>query len=140
MSTTAGTLAARAWLTARALSAPALQRWNATILLAPGDRPPSAELDEARDTYFRIEIYSEEWGFQFCHAGRGSWIRVTDISFVHGRDDFKLLALTPALKDIGLLLRRLEREHALALNRRVALIRTNLASAEPAIREWVRSL
>src|SRR5437764_11086748 len=88
-SATAGILAARAWLAARALDPPAGLSWHATIEL-----PTEAIVD----TRFRIEIHSQEWGFCFGHGGRGSWIRVTDIPFVHGRDEFRLLAQTPALK------------------------------------------
>lgn len=140
MPTTAGMLAARAWLQSRQLSAPSLLRWNATVLLAPLDYEPTLEIDEARDTRFRIEIYSEEWGFFFCHRGRASWIRITDVPFVHGRDDHQLLAITPALRDIGTLVRKLEGQHAVQLKREHALIRTNLPNSETSIRSWVQGL
>src|SRR3954471_13022343 len=81
--TTAGMLAARAWFRARALTAPGLLRWNAEILLDVVDQPARDKFDERIDTRFRLEIYSEEWGFLFCHGGQASWIRVTDIPFVH---------------------------------------------------------
>ncbi len=138
--TTAGMLAARTWLTARGLAAPSLTRWHATVLLAPGDAPPPDDVDEARDTRFRVEIFGEEWGFLFCHGGHASWIRITDIPFVHGRDDFRLLAQTPALKDLGLLLRRIERHNGVEFRRQHALVRTNLPAAERAIRGWVATL
>ena len=139
-SATAGMLAARAWLAARQLQAPALGRWNATALLAPEDQPPAPDVDDRIDTRFRIEIYSEEWGYFFCHGGRASWVRVTDIAFAHGRDDFQLLPLTPALKDLGQLLRRIENQHAVRFRRELAHVVTNLAGAEPAVRQWVQSL
>ena len=138
--TTAGMLAARTWLLARGLSAPALQRWHATVLLAPEAATPAVEFDEKRDTRFRIEIYSEEWGFFFCHRGRASWIRVTDIPFAHGQDDYRLLAATPALKNLGPFLRAIELRHAVRFQREHALVLTNLAAAEPEIRSWLRSL
>ena len=140
ISTTAGMLAAKTWLTARGLSAPTLQRWHATVLLGPEARVPELDFDERRETRFRIEIYSEEWGFFFCHQGRASWIRVTDIPFVHGHDDFRLLAVAPPLKDLGTFLRVLETQHDLRFQRDHALVRTNLAAAEPTIRSWVLSL
>ena len=140
MATTAGVLAARSWLAARGVSAPALTRWHASVLLAPDDAPPPEQLDERIDTRFQIEIFSEEWGFLFCHAGQASWIRITDIPFAHGRDDFRLLELTPALKDLGLLLRRIERHHRIQFRREHALVRTNVPDAERAIRSWVASL
>jgi hypothetical protein len=133
-------LAARAWFRARALSAPGLLRWNAEILLDVVDQPARDKFDERTDTRFRIEIYSEEWGFLFCHGGQASWIRVTDIPFVHGRDDFRLLASTPALKDIGLLLRTVEHRHRIQFRRRNALVTTNIPKAEPVIRRWIESL
>jgi hypothetical protein len=138
--TTAGMLAARQWVTARGLTPPSVTRWHATILLGTEEHSPELEIDERRETRFRIEIYSEEWGFFFCHAGRSSWIRVTDIPFVHGRDDFRLLPLTPPLHDVGHFLRRLESQHAVQFQREHARLTTNLVDAEPELRRWVRSL
>lgn len=135
-----GALAARTWLAARGLSTPMLRRWHATVLLAPGAEPPRPSFDEARDTRFHLELYSEEWGVFFCHRGRASWVRVTDIAFVHGRDDHKLLAQLPSLDDIGSLLRALEHAHGIGFRRDLAVVRTNVPSAEPAITSWVRSL
>jgi hypothetical protein len=133
-------LAARAWFRDRALSAPGLLRWHAEVLLDVVDQPARDQFDERTDTRFRLEIYSEEWGFLFCHAGRASWIRVTDVPFVHGRDDFRLLSTTPALRDIGHLLRAVEQRHGLQFRRRNAHVTTNIPNAEPAIRRWVESL
>ena len=134
-------LAARSWLHARALTAPPGRlRWHVEITLAVIDGPCPEAFDENIDTRFRIEIYSEEWGFFFCHQRRASWIRVTDIPFVHGRDDFGLLGTTPGLKDIGALLRTIEATHQITFRRERALVRTNLEHAEPIIRRWVATL
>lgn len=76
----------------------------------------------------------------FCHGGKASWIRVTDIPFAHGRDDFRLLRTTPQLKDIGALLRSLESAHAIEFKRAHALIRTNLSAAERHIRAWLQAI
>jgi hypothetical protein len=133
-------LAARAWFQARALSAPGLVRWHAETLLDIVDEPAREKFDERVDTRFRLEIYSEEWGFFFCHAGHASWIRVTDIPFVHGRDDFRLLSSTPALKDISLLVQSIEQRHGILLRRRNARVSTNVPNAEHSIRRWVESL
>jgi hypothetical protein len=127
-------------MVARGLSAPQLGRWHVTALLATGDQPPAPDIDDRRDSRFRIEIYSEEWGYFFCHGGQASWVRVTDIAFAHGRDDFELLAMTPALEDIGQLLGQIEVRHRMWFRREHALIITNVASAESAARNWVRSL
>ncbi len=135
----AGALAARAWLHERNITSPEFQRWYAHVVLGVADRPP-AQLDERTATYFRLEIYSEEWGYFFGHAKAASWIRVTDTPFVHGRDDYRLLARTPPLREIGQLVRALERQHGLAFRREHALVRTNLAGAETRIRAWVQTL
>lgn len=104
------------------------------------DGPAPQEFDDRAATRFHIDLYAEEWGVFFCHAGRSSWIRVTDIAFVHGRDDFGLLIRVPPLKDVGVLLRHLEHTHGVHLRRQDALIRTNLTQAEPAIRRWLAQL
>ncbi len=138
--TNAGVLAARAWLAERGVRAPDGQRWHADITLAVSDAPAEPAFNLDTDTRFRIEIYSEEWGFFFCHGGHASWIRITDIPFVHGRDDFKLLELTPPLKELSRLVRVLENRHTIRFRREHALVRTNVAGAEPAVRRWVLSL
>jgi hypothetical protein len=115
-------------------------RWYVAIGLDITDEPAQATFDESADSRFHIEIYSEEWGFFFCHAGRASWIRITDLAFVHMRDDYGLLAAAPALPEIGSLLRRLESEHGLQFRRELAYVHTNLINAEPSIRAWVQSL
>lgn len=138
--TTAGTLAARAWLLARNLSATGLLRWHAEILLDVADQPARSEFEESVDTRFRIDLYSEEWGFLFCHAGQASWIRVTDVPFVHGRDDFRLLDHIPPLRELGALVRSVEHRHGLRLHRRHALVKTNLPASESSIRRWVEAL
>jgi hypothetical protein len=135
-----GATAAAQWL--RALRQPAIAgtRWHAEIAMDTVDAPAPEVFDPMTASRFHLDLYSEEWGVFFCHAGRSSWIRVTDIAFVHGRDDFSLLTVTPALKDIGKLLRQLEQQHGVQLHRHHATIRTNLASAAPAIRRWLAGL
>src|SRR5438045_2501545 len=123
-SSTAGMLAARAWLSARGVLSAGLSRWHADILLDVVDHPAREPFDDRIDTRFRIEIYAEEWGFFFCHAGLASWIRVTDIRFGHGRDDYGLLAGTPALKAIDRLLRSVDPRHALRFRRSIPRVLT----------------
>jgi hypothetical protein len=115
-------------------------RWHVEIAMDVVDGPAPQEFDDRAATRFHIDLYAEEWGVFFCHAGRSSWIRVTDIAFVHGRDDFGLLIRVPPLKDVGVLLRHLEHTHGVHLRRQDALIRTNLTQAEPAIRRWLAQL
>jgi hypothetical protein len=138
--TTAGMLAAAAWLSQRSLSPPLVTSWHALVALGVTGEVPAADADDRVETRFHVEIFAQEWGFFFCHGGRASWIRVTDIPFVHGRDDHRLLPVTPPLKEIGGLMRRLEQRHGLRFRRDLALVRTNLAGAEPAIRKWVDAL
>ena len=135
-SRTAGALAAETWLRGHGVTPPPT-RWHVEIALDIVHERAPTEFDEHTATRFHLDIYTEEWGVYFCHAGRSSWIRVTDIAFVHGRDDFHLLDVTPALKDIGQLLGQLERTHRIQFQRKHASIRTNLAGVEPAIRSWV---
>ncbi len=137
--TTPGSRAAFDWLEEHKLPTPST-RWHVAIGLDVRDEPAPASFDEASDSRFHVEIYSEEWGFFFCHGGRASWIRITDVPFVHIRDDYRLLARTPTLRDIGVLLRALEQEHALKFRREHAFISTSLVAAEPQIRAWVLSL
>ena len=108
--------------------------------MGTGDEVVPVEFDEATATRFHLAIYTEEWGVFFCHGGRWSWIRVTDLAFVHTRDDFGLLAWVPPLDQIGTLLRRVERDHALQFRRDRASIQTNLPNAETAVRSWLQGL
>ncbi|HEX5064164.1 MAG TPA: hypothetical protein VFV99_32535 [Kofleriaceae bacterium] len=136
--TTAGALAAATWLRTRGMSSPT--RWHVEIALdVMNDRAPT-DFDETRATRFHLNIYTEEWGVHFVHRGRSSWIRVTDIAFVHGRDEYKLLGILPALKDVGRLLRQLEQTHEIKFQRQHAAVHTNMPQAERAIREWIASL
>ena len=127
MSANTGPIASAAWLAARELY-PKESRWHAVSTFA------------VADTRFQIEIFAEEWGFKFDHAGRESWIRVTDVPFVHGRDEHDLLGETPPLRYIGKLVRKLEAAHALRFDRSAAHIETTIASAEPVIRSWLETL
>ena len=125
-----GPMASAAWLAERELY-PREPKWHVVATLAAANAPA---------TRFHIEIFAEEWGFRFEHAQRESWIRITDVPFVHGRDDHGLLARTPPLRRIGTLLRALETAHALQFDRPRAQLATTLASAESAIREWLATL
>lgn len=129
MSRNTGSLAASAWLADRGVT-PDDSRWSVEIEL---EVPGSA-------TRFQLDVYAEEWGFQLQHAGRSSWIRVTDIAFVHGVDEHGLLARTPRLREIAMLIRGLERELGIRFDRDTAKIRTRMRDAEPALREWVACL
>ena len=95
--------------------------------------------DPSRATRFHIGIWPQEWDFFFCHRGRSSWIRVTDIPFVHGVDSFALLERTPNLWNLASLVQAIEHDHGIRFQRPHAAIRTNL---EPSvgIEAWVRSL
>lgn len=136
---TAGSAAASTWLAEQGLPARAT-RWHVAIGLDVRDIPAPVLFDESVDSRFHIEIYTEEWGYFFCHRGRSSWIRITDAPFVHLRDDFGLLASTTDLKRIGSQLRSVEHQFGLDFRRDLAFVNTNLANAEPAIRQWIRGL
>jgi hypothetical protein len=133
----AGALATGAWLAARGLVVPPRTRWEATIALDVVERPALSTFSEARDTRFHVAISSTEWGFYFCHYGRASWIRVTDVPSVHERDDHALLVRVPPLRALGRLVRSLEDTYCVRFRREHAAIRTTIAGAEPPIWEWV---
>ncbi len=137
---TEGARAAATWLAARDVTPPNPQRWHVQILLGVSDVEPTPEFDDTAATRFHIDIYSEEWGIYFCHGGKASWIRVTDVAFVHGRDDFQLIGAMPSLEQVGVLLRSVESDHAIRFQRSRAAIHTNLASIESKIRSWVSLL
>lgn len=121
---TLGAAAADRWL--RALGLEPTPRWHCEIAaFGPGE------------VRFDLNIYAEEWGFCFRSGERASWIRVTDVAFVHGRDDFDLLAKTPDLLAIGPLLEKLEHDHGISFARATASVRTNLADAAPIVRDWL---
>lgn len=127
LSSNTGPIASAAWLAECELF-PKEPKWHALATLAAGD---------AR---FHIEIFAEEWGFRFEHGGRESWIRVTDVPFVHGRDDHELLRKTPPLRQLGKLVRSIESTHQLAFDRGSAAIETTIEGGEPVIRGWVANL
>ena len=129
-----GPLASAAWLVARGLT-PREARWYAEIEIATSER----ELEGDLPTLLRVEVFSEEWGVWFRRGDKVSWIRVTDVPFVHGRDDHGLLAITPPLKKIGTLVHELERRFGFRFVIETAVIRTSMFGAEPAIREWIGS-
>jgi hypothetical protein len=139
-STTAGMLATRGWLTARGLPPSQTPLWHAEIVLDIADQFAREQFDERVDTRCRIEIYADEWGVQLCHGGRSSKIRVTDVAFVEGRDDFQLIDSLPPLRDLGQLLRKVEARNDIQFRRRNAAIQTNLLTADAAIRAWIESL
>jgi hypothetical protein len=136
-----GAQATTGWLQARNVSTPpSTLRWHVEIAMSTNDSSPPVDYDEATATRFHLDLYSEEWGLFFCHLGKASWIRITDLAFVHGRDEYGLLPIVPPLRDVGTLIRELERRNGIRFQRKHASIRTNLANAEPAIRNWLASL
>jgi hypothetical protein len=125
LSTNTGALASAAWLADRGL-VPDEPKWFVEITLT------------ARSgTRLQLDIYAEEWGFQLAHDGRSSWIRVTDVAFVHGRDDFDLFARTPRLREIALWIRQLEDSLGVRFDREALAIRTNIRGGDAAVRTWV---
>lgn len=126
MSPNTGPLASAAWLAALEIT-PETQRWSVEIALPAGE-----------DSTFKLDVYAEEWGFSFSYRDRVSWIRVTDIRFVHGRDDHDLLAATPPLREIKKLVAALESRYDLAFDRERAQVRTTIPGAEPTLHAWLR--
>ncbi len=125
-----GPLAASAWLAERGV-APAQPKWFVEIGLFVG---------EDRSTRFQLDVYAEEWGIQVQHGDRGSWLRVTDVPFVHGRDDFDLMASRPRLSDVGRILTAIEQQLGLSFDREAPAIRSSIAEAYGPLRDWIAKL
>jgi hypothetical protein len=119
-----GYVAAALWL--KTLQLQAVPRWHVEVTL-----------EASSTTKFNLNVYAEAWGFAFHHARRSSWIRITDIPFVDGRDDFGLLEATPDLNALGGLLSQLETVHAIELPRSNAIVRSNVPNATRAVRRWL---
>jgi hypothetical protein len=124
--TTAGALASQKWLRTLGLTPPLKAGWHAEL-----------ELTASTFTRFHVEITDSEWGFLFEHEHHSSWIRVTEIPFVHDRDDYKLLHRTPPLRDIGYLVRELERDHQISFRRTTASVHTDLPGLVPEAIRWL---
>jgi hypothetical protein len=122
-----GPLATAAWCVSRGLF-PNGRDWFVEITMHAGA------------SRFAIEIYAAEWGFAFHHDGRVSWIRVTDIPFVHGQDDFQLLHETTSLMQINAMVHHVEHLYGIKFARDQATVRTSIEDAEPAIGEWLHTL
>jgi hypothetical protein len=135
-----GSIAATAWLDDRGHEPPTHERWHVEIALDVIHRRAPSDFDDTTATRFHVDVYAEEWGVYVCHGGRSSWIRVTDVAFVHGRDDFQLLALTPPLRDIAELLQRVESMLDVRFQRQHAAVATNIPRIEPAVRAWIATL
>jgi hypothetical protein len=133
----AGALATQSWLAARGLLVPTSTGWEVSIALDVRDEKAPAAFNDAVDTRFHLSLSATEWGFFLCQQGRASWIRVTDVPFVHERDDFALLFKTPPLRHLGALVRELETTYRIRFRREHASIRSTIAGSEPAIWEWV---
>ena len=134
-----GLLASAAWLAASGLEPPG-KTWDVEVALGVASESGTCRFDDAEASRLHLFIYAEEWGFKFVHDGRCSWIRVTDIPFAHGRDDYQLLALTPPLKYIRDLICELENRYSLRFRWDHAAIRTTIPNAERAIRRWLLEL
>jgi hypothetical protein len=138
LSSTAGTLAVGAWLYERGIPQPPVA-WQIDITL---DHEPctTRPFAEAVDTRFRLFIRQDEWGIYFCHAGRVSRLRVTDLVRPELRDDHNLASSAPPLRRIGTLVRQLEIRYGVHLLRSTAEITTTVPETEPIVRAWLATL
>lgn len=127
ISKTAGAAASAAWCQERDLDVTDVSHWYVEIAIP-------TDID---DTRFEINIYPEEWGVVFRRGVRMSSIRVTDVPFIHGRDEHRLLAVLPALERIGELLSSLERQYDVAFHRERAAVHSNFARATMIVRRWL---
>jgi hypothetical protein len=138
LSATAGTLAVGAWLYERGIPQPSVA-WQIDITLDHGPRA-TPRFAEAIDTRFQLFIRHDEWGIYFCHGGRVSRLRVTDLVRPELRDDHNLASSTPPLRRIGTLVRQLEIRYGVHLLRSTAEIATTVPETEPIVRAWLATL
>jgi hypothetical protein len=132
MMNTIGARESVAWLEDRGLDSRSTPQWYVEVtLVAP---------DADREVSFELNIYPEEWGYILRVDARVSSIRITDVAFVHGRDDHQLLALTPALPRIGDLIALIETRKIVAFRRRQAVVRSNLTRAASVVRTWLNMI
>lgn len=140
LSSKSGTLAVGAWLAERGIPSPEGRAWRVDIALGTAAHPLSRVFAESIDTRFQITILPHEWSYYFAHGGRVSRVRVTDSPQPDGRDDYNLASATPALRNLGVLVRQLEQRFQIFLQRPHALIETTLPGAEPIVRAWLTTL
>lgn len=127
--TSAGALAAVAWLRARGLTPPRTSGWQVEIALGTSDT-----------SQFVLEIDHRHWGFSFSHGGCSSSISVVALPIVIGADDYDLVGRTPPLQHVGQLVRSLEQEHRISLRRSPPRIEADLDGLESAARSWLSTL
>lgn len=140
LSSRGGVLAVGAWLSERGVFPPDGRSWRVDIALGTASSAPSRVFAESIVTRFQISILLDEWSYCFAHAGRVSRVRVADLPEPDGRDDYGLAPSTPALKNIGVLVRHLEQRFSIFLQRHNAVVDTTLPGAEPIIRAWLTTL
>lgn len=112
---TLGALASRAWIDRHGIAGP-FDGWFVEIQLR-ADVP---------DVRFELNVYPEEWGFVFRIGKQVSTIRITDVPFVHGVDELKLLPRTPTLDELPGFLATLQAEHGMQFDGARATVHTNL--------------
>lgn len=136
MSPSSGTLAVAAWLAARGIYPPTGRPWRVHVGLETIDRPASFGLAATR---FELTIDSDKWRYLFAHDNRTSTIQITNLPSAVDRDEHRLMAQTPALKNLGPFMRDIETRYRIFFQRHHAAIRTDLPGSEPIIRAWISS-
>jgi hypothetical protein len=126
------------WLAARRLNSPARKHWMVAIVLDAA-APRGTSVGAEDNTRLYIEIDSTEWGILFCRGNDSSWIRVSNVPRVHECDDFGLLPYVTDLRDLGAIIRLLERRFHIQFRRQHATIHTDLVDAQQKILLWVLS-
>jgi hypothetical protein len=129
--------AVAAWLRDRGIYPATGKPWRVQIALEVNDRPATFGFAA---TKLHITIEPASWGYVFTHGDRTSTIHVTTFATARDQDEHRLLAMTPALKRFGTLVRDLEARYRIFFPRHHAALRTDLPGGEPMIRAWLSSL
>lgn len=114
------------WARSRGLDVSRARHWYVEVQIAT----------DAPGTLIELNIYPEEWGLVFRRDGRVSSIRVTDVPFVHGLDDFKLLPMMPALADLDRLLDALQHRFEITFDRSRPKVHSNVKHVD-GVRAWL---
>jgi len=135
----AGPAGPAAWLARLGLQ-PATPHWFAAVVLDVLDAPAPMVFETTRASRLHVRIEHHGWIFFFCHQGSSSEIEIGTVVKARVRDDFNLVRGMRPLERLDELVRDLEQSHSIAFKRDHAMVRSDIDSAEPIIRKWVRSL
>ncbi|MFT3693737.1 MAG: hypothetical protein QM831_11390 [Kofleriaceae bacterium] len=106
-----------------------MPNWQVAISLANREIDPTLRLT--------VTITDMEWMVSIEHGNRLSWIRQTGDLVEKSGGDFGLGSQAPSLRDLRVMLARVEHRFETRLRRNSATIETNIPMGERRIRTWI---